>query len=161
MTGLCVIDMQPYYKASHPALQNVIREIRCAKAEGMPIILVKMLNPNKDDPDPVSRWETEIFEEIELELETYDKVMRAGKRNCDGSGAVLRALRRHGYHLANLRVCGVETDACVEATVCSLSRQMRTTIIEVIMDACNHNNKSKDRGETFKEMRDLDNVRLS
>lgn len=161
MTGLCVIDMQPYYGSSaDPILPNVLREVKKAKQENAVIVLVRMIKPS---PEPAKSHEYEIYQQIEDELETYDKVVRAGKRYCDGGSSVTKALRRNGYNVANMRVCGVETDACVAATVCSLSKKMRRTKFDVVMDACNHyetKDMPKDRDATFNEMRDLDNVRL-
>jgi nicotinamidase-related amidase len=120
--------MQPEYGVSQTwwMIHNVCKEIRQAKKAQYPILLVKMIGSGRID--------TRILNEVEDYFELYF----VKKRDCDGHQEVMKAMKKAGLELDRLRVCGVETDACVADTVEGLSRALPRTTIELVKSACNH-----------------------
>jgi nicotinamidase-related amidase len=130
MMGLCVIDMQPYYEVSQVEwlIDNVLCEIKKAKRQHLPILLVKTIGAGEIDD--------RIFEEVESYSDSYVVT----KKTCDGHQEIIKVLKRNKLGLERLRVCGVETDACVADTVTGLAESLPGLSIEVVKKACNHYN---------------------
>ncbi len=128
-TVLVVIDMQPGYPAALDAVTQwfVKQEVERHRAANLPILLVEF--------DAHEMGET--FDSIKLLLKGYDRAQIISKSGNDGSAEILRACRRFGYSPLSLRICGVNSDACVLETVQGLVEKLPTCLITVPQDACN------------------------
>lgn len=123
MYTLIVVDMQPGFKAANNqrVRANCLREIQKAQKE----------------------WAFIIFLEIDGYQNThYELVAAAGddhiillKNEDDGSEQVERDVRRNNRNRI-FKVCGINTDCCVQATVRGLTTRFPMSNIDVISDAC-------------------------
>lgn len=112
MPALVIVDMQPgeFRAAKSPHLQQVIvAEIERYRRLGAPIIVVEygVL------PEKVSMGRTALT--LRRALWDYARTCRVVKYSNDGSAVVDQALRKM-TRVRKVRVCGVNTGACVFAT---------------------------------------------
>lgn len=123
---LVVIDMQAAFDAAcNPnVVIAVTEEIVAAKHKGAPIILVEYANCGPSHNG---------FYRL---LRNYDKKSRIGKRDDDGSVEIIRAIRRRGFNDRWLRVCGVNADCCVAATVSGLLERLPGSHVDLVKSAC-------------------------
>lgn len=131
---LVVVDMQPVFEASrHPdTIIAVTTEILAAKQKKWPIILVEYKGCGRTHGG---------FDAL---LRGYPRKARIGKWNDDGSAEVIRTLVRREFPYQTLRVCGVNTDCCVWATVHGLLNRLEKSKVEVVKRACNTLSKHHD-----------------
>lgn len=123
---LVIVDMQTgFIDSDHDfaVISGVIRAIKKAKKNLSDIIVVEYSGSGKTLPD------------IMRTLRGYRKVHRVQKHKDDGSVPVLRNIRRNGLGL-NLRVCGVNLDACVRRTVWGLVEKSAAEV-KVLKQATN------------------------
>jgi nicotinamidase-related amidase len=123
---LVIVDMQNVFTASrsNSVRSACQREILKAKKGKNPIILVEYSTQGKTIPS-LSRLVT-----------GYNKTWVAVKSSPDGSKEVTNTILH--YKLPrDVRVCGVNTDACVQMTVKGLSNTYCIYSIQVVKDACN------------------------
>lgn len=73
-------------------------------------------------------------------LKGYPRKSRVTKSGDNGCYEVINTLRRRDWSTRRLRVCGVNTDCCVWATVEGLLDNVRGIRIEVVKDACEWSN---------------------
>jgi hypothetical protein len=127
--ALCIIDMQYHFYAARSTrtARAVCREVRQAKENGWPILLVeyRMWNPKPTRPM--------ILKEIG-DYPKYHHVMKAG---VDGSTEILAAMSLWDVKATRLRVCGVETNVCIRETIKALRYKRPEMEIELVADACN------------------------
>jgi nicotinamidase-related amidase len=125
---LVVIDMQPYFSASQneSTIGAVERQILRAIACRRPILIVEYEDCGETD--------RRLMRHLEGKYELYQVVP---KRSTDGSQEVARACRWMGFPRQHFQVCGVNTDACVRATVSGLAYRLPGALVEVIKEACN------------------------
>lgn len=135
---LVIVDMQPCFGTANDerTLSAIETEIFKAKDRRDPVIALEIdcFSPLQDERNP--RTHKRLLDH----LVGYPLYRMEEKRFDDGSGAVVHALDRLGYDeedLRVLRVCGVNTDACVLATVLGLSKKLPASRILVLKDACN------------------------
>lgn len=123
---LVVIDMQDQFFASRSQLvrDNCKKEIIDAKNKGNNIIFVEYQQCGRT-----------INPLLKL-AKGYKKSLVILKRRPDGSHEVSEAITHHNLP-RRVRVCGVNTDACVQRTVLGLSLNYFIDEIEVVKDACN------------------------
>lgn len=130
-TILVVIDMQPGYPAALAAVTQwfVKQEIQKQMEQNLPVILVEF--------DAHEMGET--LQSLRELLAGYKRLKVVSKSQNDGSTEVIAACRiLTGYDTPfRLRVCGVNSDACVLETVQGLSEKLPLTSIVVPQDACN------------------------
>jgi nicotinamidase-related amidase len=136
-TTLVIVDMQPYFRASqHPdTLAAVEREIRSAISNESAIVLLEF--EDSGDTDARLMRVLRAYPRLAVKLKTTD----------DGSAWVTAACREHGFGTKHFRVCGVNTDACVLATVLGLTRRLPHCTVEVVKDACNSGNTGYNWGD--------------
>ncbi len=130
-------------------IKNIIREINKANKEQASIIFVEY---GDQDNCPYSPTD-------DLLKETCEKLNGTGKYNYhfvtkyhdDGSEQIIDLIDRLNLPQEFIKVCGVNTDACVARTVEGLDKKLNkfsfdgfkldmrkdNTIIEVVWDACN------------------------
>lgn len=123
---LIVVDMQEAFEAaSDPnTVIGVTYEILQAKERNAGIILLEYEKCGRTH---------EGYSQL---LKGYRRKSRVTKEDDDGSMEVVRAARRRGFNLAHLRICGVNADCCIAATVLGLLGRLRESRIEVVKDAC-------------------------
>ena len=125
---LVVVDMQTEFDAANwpEVVVGVTREILEAKRKNWPILILEYR--------PVENIGYTHFALTKL-LKGYSLKARIGKDDDDGSLEVIRAVRRRGFYNKKFRVCGVNTDCCVAATVMGLINRTES-VVEVVKDAC-------------------------
>jgi nicotinamidase-related amidase len=131
-----IIDMQAaFIAANRPnVVIGVTREIIAAMRERAPIILVEYRGSGKTHKG---------FLDL---LKGYDKFAKIGKNTDGGSKEVLAAIVRRNFPYKYLRIGGVNTNACVQATVRGLvhSTLLRKSRIELVKAACGDGNERYD-----------------
>ena len=123
---LVVVDMQPEFEAAfHPnVVIGVTQEIINAKNVGAPIILVEYRDGGQ------------TFDGFFKLLKNYKNKALVRKNRDDGSREVIQAIKRRKFNPYHLRVCGVNSDACVWSTVEGLLGKLNRSRIEVVKQAC-------------------------
>lgn len=140
---LVVVDMQRMYPASEKVLPQVIKEIRKAKRRGEMICVLRY-----DSTSPTMRRVTNELKGV--------KHLTVTKCKDDGGAALLDALmdctRNNNlsgqpkielWKLKKLKICGVNTAACVMSTVETLS-YLRWPV-QVLSHACANDFDNKDK----------------
>jgi hypothetical protein len=149
---LLVIDVQPIYPSSEEVLDEVIREVRKAKANKEWIMILEY---------GMGR----TYYRITRELQGYRKKLYARKYRNDGGREVFTAITKYSNNLGSknvgriekIRVCGVNLSACVVATVYSIKMFSQ---VEVIKRACADPTEWKSRNETLKMLSSWKNVKV-
>lgn len=127
MYSLVLVDMQPYFKAanSRRVRDNCKRELQKAMDRRAAIIFVEF-----------DGCGSTVKSFIKMTNE-YDRRFFAHKDLDDGSAEVEEVITTHGLPAKKIKVCGVNTDCCVQATVRGLTARLPSATIQVISDACN------------------------
>lgn len=141
---LVVIDMQEIFKsATHiNPLVGVTREVMIAKTKKYPILYVEF-------------DEARTLSQLTNLVKKYSKYAKVMKRFCDGSSDIIRALRRKNFPNNKLRICGVNSDACVLDTVKGLLKKLPDSKIEVVTNACASSKANKISGDDSYEWDDF------
>lgn len=146
MYTLIVVDMQERFSASNRARvrENCLREITQAVKDDAHIIFLEYRSCGPTLPELTSALHTKcVFKE---------------KAGDDGSAEVeaeviLNKLPKH------FKVCGVNTDCCVHATVRGLTARFPMATIDVIADACDSDWHHQNGINRLVEMKGNVNVR--
>lgn len=127
---LVVVDMQQFFEAAcNPnVIIGVTEEIIKARQASSDIVLVEYAGCGKSH---------EGFGQL---LKNYRYKARIKKCDDDGSAEIVRTLRRRGFNDRHLRLCGVNADCCVCATVRGLLEKLDDSRIEVVKRACGWTN---------------------
>lgn len=143
---LVIVDMQHEFEAALDpnVVVGVTYEIIQAKEYGSPIVIVEY--------DGFGRSHDAFFSI----LKNYRRKAVIKKNDDDGSNEVIRALKRRRFNPFHLRVCGVNSDACVLATVEGLLDKLSQSKIEVVKRACGTDH----RGFTWREFVRHPNLQL-
>ncbi len=125
MYTLAVIDMQRNFDSSlEPRLNvNVAREISNAIANQASILFVEYSH------------EGHTHFALRQLVKTYRQFFTIDKHQDDGSEEIVKAISKYSLHRNRIRVCGVNTGACVLHTLYGLNTRSRASI-EVVEDAC-------------------------
>ena len=123
-TTLAIIDVQPKFSAAEEILDQVVHQIKLARRRSDGIVLVELGGPQSHD-------------EIYQALHGYDKFVVANKNSSDGSREVIDAIYNNKYALDRVRVCGVNTCACVFFTLKGLMALRVFKCIEIAGNAIN------------------------
>lgn len=123
MYTLVVVDMQPGFKSANRkrVRENCVREVRKAYEDGAFVIFLELVGYQTTHFDLLSAAEGHFI--------ILDKFTD------DGSKEVEREVRRK-KRPTTFKVCGINTDCCVEATVRGLTARFPMSTIQVIADAC-------------------------
>lgn len=127
--ALCLIDLQKEFEESitDDLLTNVEREVRQAIKYNRDILIV------------LYHGYGPLIREVSLLLKDYPNKFTIWKFNDGGGSEVTAALSIRPQHI---RVCGVNTDACVLDTVATMSdlfqqhNALKRKRIQVVGDAC-------------------------
>jgi nicotinamidase-related amidase len=128
MYTLVVVDMQPNFTAANGkrVRENCLREILQAIKDNAPIVFLEWESYPGTLPDlmhPIT--ENYLYKNYYVKTKVTD----------DGSFQVENVVREHSLP-KNFKVCGVNTDCCVAATVRGLTARFSMATIDVIADAC-------------------------
>jgi nicotinamidase-related amidase len=126
---LLIIDMQKGFTATSYVAAEVATEVRKARRRREPIILVEC------NERPEVDWGPTVVE-VKKALRGYDQQVLVTKRACDGSREVIAAIENTGFNHDIIRVCGVETNICIQKTVDGLAAHYKTSRIKLIARAC-------------------------
>jgi nicotinamidase-related amidase len=139
MPTLVIIDMQPgFYCADQPDLiEKVCEEVRQAIDDNSGIVVLEYYQGGK------------TLRKIADLLDKHHLVDYTVKEMNDGGEDVAEMIDRNYFDESHLRVCGVNTEACVAETVETLSMIYPDATIEVIEDACNGHDNSFDWVHSF------------
>lgn len=123
MYTLVVVDMQAGFKSANRkrVRENCLREVQKARQDGAFIIFLELTGYQSTHFDLIAAAERHFI--------ILDKF------SDDGSKEVEREVRRK-KHSTTFKVCGINTDCCVAATVRGLTARFPMSTIEVIADAC-------------------------
>lgn len=121
--ALCIIDMQPHFITSlnGPTLHAVLRLTKEAMSDGAFIVVAQYMNCGRTNNN------------IRKMLRKYPfKAYCCAFKN-NKADAICTKLRTHGVRTHKLKICGVNTEACVAATVINLHKRHK---MEIIAAAC-------------------------
>lgn len=123
---LIVVDMQATFTSAKNinTVIAVAAEITKARESNCPIIFLEY-----EGCGQIHRGFLELLRNY-----PYKAVVR--KCTDDGSEEVVRTIKRRKFEDRHLRICGVNTDACVWATCRGLLKKTNCTL-EVVRNACN------------------------
>ncbi len=127
-TTLCIVDMQPCFKATEQAIPGVLKEIERAKKNNDTVIVLEYthrLYKKRQTIKPV----------LDALKDYRYKVAYVNKIEDDGSTEFLIVAKKLRFKTEKVRVVGVNREACVFATVDGLSYSPRIKSIEVVLDA--------------------------
>ena len=128
--SLIVVDMQDYFYASRGkrVRKACIREIKQAMQDQATILYVEY---SPENYGPTIPQLTNITNKAK-----YKKVYHVSKYDNDGGQEVVDFLTKKHLPKMNLRVCGVNTNYCVRATVSGIHHKSPNSNIHVVADAC-------------------------
>ncbi len=123
MYTLVVVDMQPGFNSAHGkrVRANCLREVRKAVALNAHIIFLEFAGYEATHP--------------ELTDKLHARAVVLEKHDDDGSKEVEQEVRLN-KRPSTFKVCGINTDCCVAATVRGLTARFPMSTIEVVADAC-------------------------
>lgn len=123
---LVVVDMQAAFQAATKAnvIVNVTREIIFAKMRKSAIVFLEYEGSGRTFP-------------ALTELTNRYPLRDVCEKWCDdGSSQVLKSLGLRDFPRGRIKVCGVNSNACVLATVNGLAKKLPNSRIEIVRDAC-------------------------
>lgn len=147
MSVLTIIDMQGCFAAANniETITNVIDEIKLAKMQGNPVVLVEYHSPIKNS---YSKTHKPILKEIG----NYNDFILVHKHEDDGSTEVLEAIDRYGLE-PHFSVCGVNTIACVAKTINGILNKRREATCNLLSRSVNCEYIGRDPKVVDKEYR--------
>jgi hypothetical protein len=111
-TTLCIIDLQPRFNTATPdVIDEAVRQIHLAKRRKDGIVILEY--GDFDESPDYERSYPAIYDA----LGRYDKVAIKDKYDDSGADELLCAINDHSFSMERLRVVGVNTCACVWATL--------------------------------------------
>lgn len=144
--SLVIVDMQPGFHSSQQPwlIENISREIRLAKRRREPIVLLRYHGGSEEHKDC---WK--VDSRIINAIGNYSKVALMTKDVADGSEQVIEGLKKmKEFPVKQIKITGVNTDACVAETVNSLSEKLPLANIIVIADCCHSESADYSRSYT-------------
>lgn len=126
--SLIIVDMQCFFPAANGqrVQKSCVREIKKAMRDRATILFVEFSNYGSTIP---------LLTDLTKNAK-YKKAYTITKYMDDGSYEIAEFLNKRHLPKMNLRVCGVNTEYCVNHTVKGLSLRLRNTNIHVVADAC-------------------------
>lgn len=109
---LCIVDMQPDFRACIDVVDNVLQQVKIAKDNREGIVLLEYEGYGHAD------------ERILWEVKQYDRQTILSKNEDDGSNEFLSAAQSLGFWLGNIKFCGVNACYCVWETFWSTANAM-------------------------------------
>jgi len=124
--SLIIIDIQPEFKS---AITKVVKttcqeEIQKAMNKRASVLFVEYYKCGR------------TLRSLTQMTQNYDKKYFIVKDDDDGSCEINTVIKHNRFPCKQIRVCGVNTDACVEQTVLSLASTNPNSKIEVVATGC-------------------------
>ena len=136
---LIIIDMQRGFDASScKRTQNaIIQEIKLAKKNDCGILLVEF---HRDFLGKTVNEYGKTLRRLKQHVKEYDRYDIVKKYERDGSGFIETNLEcfNTDFNTKTFRICGINSDECVAATVESLHKIYENSMFEIIVNACNY-----------------------
>lgn len=130
-----VIDVQPAFCAANKPnlVVGLTLELVRAMREKAPILIVEY------------RGSGSTHRSILDLLKGYDRYAKIGKHTDGGGVEVARGVQRNNFPYHHLRVCGVNIDCCVMATVMDMVKMeiFKNSKIEMVRSACEWSRTNK------------------
>lgn len=126
--ALCIIDMQPYFTTAQcqRTIKAVCKQVGLAKQYSWPIFLVEHIGCGP------------TCTQIRRAIGRYKLCFRVKKHENDGSNAIVQtAACNTGLSLSLLRICGVNSNACVNDTAKGILSRVPKCNMELVEKACN------------------------
>lgn len=125
---ILIVDMQSSFDAANGSRvqQSCKREILKAMRDNATIVFVEF-----DGNGPTLPMLTDLVKKAK-----YKKTHYVIKYDDDGGTEVADYLRKKHLTRANMRVCGVNTNYCVLATVRGIKQHLNNSSLTIIADAC-------------------------
>jgi nicotinamidase-related amidase len=122
---LVIIDMQEEFEASleKEVNQEILRQIKLANRRKAPIVFVRFRG--------MGEINLSLIEQAEKGISLFTT-----KKDDNGSANILYKLNQQGVSSDRLRICGINTEYCVLATVNGLIEIKPTIDIEVVKKGC-------------------------
>jgi nicotinamidase-related amidase len=149
---LVIVDMQDQFSASkgEAVRKACVREIKSAMKNDATIVFVKYANYG-----PTIPLLTDLVKKTK-----YRKAHTVLKHANGGGDVIAKYLRDKHLTRANLRVCGVNTNYCVLATVQGMNTHLKNSNLHVVADACATNGGATGHKYGLDAMRKLANVKI-
>lgn len=127
---LLIIDMQDDFPAarSKEIVQACRREIWRARKLNASIITITYNDLDRDI--------TPCLPRIEHALTGYNNLVSLSKLQDDGSSEIIESCNGNDLDVSLFRICGVNVDACVKATVTPLIHTYENSRFEFVYEAC-------------------------
>ena len=144
---LTIIDMQPtFFTSNYQPVKDAVEDlILKAIDDGAYIIIAHFMKYGKTHNNLLN-----------LVRNYKDRSLVYANKN-DKSDAIMTKILKKQIRTSFIKVCGVNTDACVQATVTGLSKTLPDFQIEIIKNACNSYSQY-DHNFGINEMALLNNV---
>jgi len=126
-TVLCVIDVQPRFNAAELIISDVVYQIQLAITRKSPILIVEY------GLDHCSH--NEIYKALNYYSPHLWDIVK--KTSDNGSYEVITKMKSKGFLFNRVRICGVNTCACVRSTALGLKQSGLFNRVEVAENAVN------------------------
>lgn len=141
---LVVIDMQRCFEAAEWAERGVLKAINAAKRLSNPILVVRYYCYNN------------VLPSVKQAVSDYELGFNVVKKHDDGSKEIARVVKSKRLPLP-LRICGVNTNACVKRTIYGLTQRqwggsafIEPHQIRLVVSACESDACHRDGIEALK-----------
>lgn len=122
---LLVIDMQQWFDPKINTIVACKRTIKKAVKDKAFILFVEYYECGR------------TMKELLSLVENYNNIFYVIKKEDNGSKYVQLAMNHLNLPIGHIKVCGVNTDECVQQTILGLQKLYADSNIEVIANACN------------------------
>jgi len=122
---LVIIDMQKDFQAAlgSEIIKEILKQINISKGQNLPIVFVRYQGEGEIVPCLLKRAKKRM-------------VFFITKDDCDGSREIISLLKKKKIKSRKLRICGVNTDECVQETVKGLLDREPSIDLEVVKKGC-------------------------
>ena len=130
---LIVVDMQREFHASRKrsTIQNCKFIISSAIEDEADIIFLEYIGCGR------------TIKSLSDLADKYEMMHIIRKNDCSGAAEINAVKVAYGLQTQHFKVCGVNTDQCVQFTVINLSELFPEAVVEVIARACNASSKEE------------------
>lgn len=141
---LLVIDMQDFFGTSKKVIEPVLAHIEAARKNQEPVVFVEYESCGRTN------------ERLLAAADGYENQHVVEKRHDDGGKEIVEYLAQYELEPEEIKVCGVNTNACVIGTVGGILRNSNFKI-KVLSDAC-ANGYEEGHQMALRRMRDFHNT---
>ncbi len=155
MKCLVIIDMQWWFPSARESwlILNIVDRIKKYIKRNEPIIILEYT----DNDNKFGQSVPEILEAVD----GYKNCFFRTKMNNDGGKEVSDIMYEQDLDVSEFEVCGVNLDACVMATVVTMSWDYCNIPINIILDCCNSGTNQRDAEDDFNyEMEENDRTNV-